>query len=276
MNKIILGCVGLLLIFAVPALAGVTITATRVSSTEVTVSFTNTDQMIGNPVRSVALDITVGAADVNHPAIITSVIPAKRGPSSSANPGYGIFPASFARVINPADPNWNDAEYTPVALLEDLPADTQPGIGTNAVTVELGSLYVGGPNKPVEGDLLTLVIALPGGGNVGLALNASRVGVVMEDNTTPTPALVGCTLLAGTCWDAVNECAGQLYGDATCDGTVNIDDLRELKDAWGDTPYNCTTDFNRDETVNIDDLRVLKDGWGLSGFDPNSLNQTCP
>lgn len=183
MNKIILGCVGLLLIFAVPALAEVTITATQVSGNEVEISYSGATA--GNPVRAFALDITLD----DPAAKIVSVTAAKRGISTSGAPGHGIFPASFARVINPADPNWNDADYTPVALQSDLPADTQPGIDSNGVTVELGSLYDGDANKPLTGSiLLTVKVDAPEMAIVDLDIlgNASRGGVVMEDGTSGT------------------------------------------------------------------------------------------
>ena len=183
MNKIILGCVGLLLIFAVPALAEVTITATQVSGNEVEISYSGATA--GNPVRAFALDITLD----DPAAKIVSVTASKRGVSTSGEPGHGIFPASFAREIDPADPNWDDADYTPVALQSDLPADTQPGIDSNGVTVELGSLYDGDANKPLTGSiLLTVKVDAPEMAIVDLDIlgNASRGGVVMEDGTSGT------------------------------------------------------------------------------------------
>ncbi|MHC4842430.1 MAG: c-type cytochrome, partial [Planctomycetota bacterium] len=83
----------------------------------------------------------------------------------------------------------------------------------------------------------------------------------------------------GTCWDS-EECVGQPNGDATCDGEINLDDLRALKDAWlavkGGAGYNCCADFTQDETVNLDDLRELKDGWLSSGLTPSTSNVSCP
>jgi len=188
MNKIILGCVGLLLIFAVPAMAEVTITATQVSGSEVEISYSGATA--GNPVRAFALDITLDNPD----AKIVSVTAAKRGISTSAAPGYGIFPASFAREINPSDPNWDDADYTPAALLKDLPSDTQPGIDSNGITVELGSLYDGDANKPLTGDLLlTLTIDAPEMAIVDLDIleNASRGGRFIS------PTSVRMSMLSG-------------------------------------------------------------------------------
>ena len=199
MKKIIVS-LAVLLMFAVPASAAVTITATRGTGDQVEVSFTNTEQAI-NPVRAFALDITIDDSDAN----IVLVDPNMTGESTAVNPGYGVFPASFSRVIDPETPNWDDPTYTPVALLQDLPSDTQPGIDSNGITVEMGALYVGGPNKPIEGLLFTFDFDIVADCNVELALNVSRGGLVMEDGSTPTPILIGCHLTLFEC-----ECCGDL------------------------------------------------------------------
>jgi hypothetical protein len=107
---------------------------------------------------------------------------------------------------------------------------------------------------------------------------------------------------AGTCWDLVNECAGQyafdaasaaitgLGGDSNCDGTVNFADLNALKRCWGETKagspnlcdlvtqdvYCCCTDFNHDGVINFVDLNILKATWGNVGYAPSTLTQNCP
>ena len=89
----------------------------------------------------------------------------------------------------------------------------------------------------------------------------------------------------GTCWDP-DECAGQPFGDATCDGdvnagAVNLGDLLALKKAWGASgppwiePY-CCADFNHDGKVNLGDLLILKENWGRTGFTPSTENHMCP
>ena len=208
MKKIIVS-LAVILMFAAPASAAVSIICTP-DGNEVTVSFTNTDQTTGNPVRAFALDIILD----NPAAKIVTVTAAKTGESTAGAPGYGVFPASFAREIDPGNPNWDDPNYTPVALLSDLPSDTQPGMDSNGITVELGSLYVGDANKPVEGDLLTFVVDTAAACNVVMALNVSRGGVVMENGDTPTPSMPGCTIVACDC-----------FGDADGSGKVNASDI---------------------------------------------------
>jgi hypothetical protein len=89
-------------------------------------------------------------------------------------------------------------------------------------------------------------------------------------------------LYDGTCWNFAT-CAGQPFGDATCDGVVgviNLGDLVALKAAWGKsapyTPPFCCADFNHDGAINLGDLVILKQNWGRTGFAPSTANQTCP
>ncbi|MHC4475586.1 MAG: DUF4350 domain-containing protein [Planctomycetota bacterium] len=87
------------------------------------------------------------------------------------------------------------------------------------------------------------------------------------------------TLGVGTCWDPA-QCRGQPYGDATCDGTVNLADLFALKADFGKcapwTSPECCADFTQDGCINLADLFALKAGFGSSGYSPSTLNQTCP
>jgi predicted outer membrane repeat protein len=84
---------------------------------------------------------------------------------------------------------------------------------------------------------------------------------------------------SATCWDA-SACAGQPYGDATCDGTINLADLFALKIYWAQVaPWvdpECCADFSRDGKVSLADLFALKAGFGTSGYSPSIGNQLCP
>ncbi|MHC4482882.1 MAG: dockerin type I domain-containing protein, partial [Planctomycetota bacterium] len=84
---------------------------------------------------------------------------------------------------------------------------------------------------------------------------------------------------AGTCWDQ-RECAGQPFGDATCDGQVNLDDLAALNAAWGmSSPYanpHCRADFNHDGCVDDTDLAILETNFSTSGYSPSTGNENCP
>lgn len=266
MKKIIVS-LAVLLLFAVPALAGVTITATQISGTEVEVSFTNTDQAT-NPVRAVAIDIVLDDAN------IVSIDPNMTGESIAVNPGYGVFPASFSRVIDPENPNWDNSAYTPAALLEDLPSDTQPGLGTHGVTVEMGSLYVGGPNKPIEGPLFTFTIDNDCN-IVQMEENVSRGGVLLEDGSPGTTFILGGKIVycppiqlgqEHLNWIAVGRpkcwcCKYQEGGDLNGDGYTNPTDVMTVlrpayPSSYPTAPYDHRADMNHDGFVNPQDVML--------------------
>jgi hypothetical protein len=80
------------------------------------------------------------------------------------------------------------------------------------------------------------------------------------------------------CWDP-HACAGQPYGDATCDGVVGLGDLFALKAYYGKMqPYDapeCCSDFNHDGAVSLGDLFILKTRFGTSGYSPSTGSQRC-
>ncbi|MHC4528403.1 MAG: right-handed parallel beta-helix repeat-containing protein [Planctomycetota bacterium] len=82
-----------------------------------------------------------------------------------------------------------------------------------------------------------------------------------------------------TCWEA-GECAGQRYGDATCDGVPSLADLFALKAYFGKrapwTDPECCVDFNHDDSVNLADLFILRFNFGSGPYSPSTLNQNCP
>ena len=182
------------LLLASPAMAAVSITITPgPGDCNATISYSDD----GDPcyVRAFALDITVDDGN------IVAVDAAMAGDCNATDKGYGIFPGSFARVIDVAAPNWADPLYSPVGYADDLPGDTLGGIGTSGVTVEMGSLYVDGNEPPSSGVLCTVKVSVAC--NMSVAVNAGRGGVVLEDASTVAPTLPsptaipcegGCTL----------------------------------------------------------------------------------
>jgi hypothetical protein len=83
----------------------------------------------------------------------------------------------------------------------------------------------------------------------------------------------------GNCWDP-SECAGQRYGDATCDSVPSLADLFAIKAGFGKSaPWRgsyCCTDFNHDGTVDLADLFILKRYFGSGPYSPSTGNQQCP
>ncbi len=133
----------------------------------------------GEVVRAFALDVSVDTGR------IIGVSDYFRGLSTAENQGYGIFPASFRDNIT-VDPqnniNWNNSEYTPLAVMADTPLDTLAGLNSSGVTLEFGGLW--DPNVPEAiprptGTLCSLHVSA--GTTVTLKANRSRGGVVLVE-----------------------------------------------------------------------------------------------
>lgn len=276
MKKILFVLVALL--FAAPAWASVDITMAQVDDTnEVIISITSTE---ANLIRAYSLDIKLAANGGDPDPNILEV--------AVLNAGYWAFPGTIQ-----IDASGNVTSLgSPVAEYGDLPQDTLAGLDSNGVTVELGSLYApvgpGSPNAPAQNGAL-LSVKVSDSACITITANESRAGasgVVMEDpDESPTVNLPGTLCIEvitvpPTCWDNAGECGGQMLGDATCDGAVNLADLFALKAAWGAVPPwvapKCCADFNQSGAVNLADLFVLKANWGKTGLLPATKNQVCP
>jgi hypothetical protein len=153
---------------------------------------------------------------------------------------------------------------------------------------EDGTLYVTGFTAPRFGGGQ----ALPAG--IETVFTTPMLAIAAPDGSEPVDAneITGCGLTlplsalwtavdpnAGTCWGHA-ECAGQTFGDATCDGNVNLADLFALKANFGKcapwTPPECCADFTQDGCINLGDLFALKAGFGTSGYLPSTGTQDCP
>jgi len=172
------------LLFTVPAGAVVNITCQQIgSSDQVLVSY----QVVGElkKVRAFALDITVN----------NGVISAVDANVATYDPNYNIYPGSIVIV----DGDISD-RGTAVADPNGHP-DTQPGIGTNGITVEMGALYsppVDPCGPPLQGALLKFTNTVASGNTiVTITENGTRSGVVMTDSNSPVGGVSapGCTIV---------------------------------------------------------------------------------
>jgi hypothetical protein len=170
-----------MLLIATPAFATVTINAVYKGQIDsnyvVEVNYT-----ADVAVRAFALNI-----EVNNGADINKIY----GYQVGDNNGFGIFPGNFRDFITAATPDWQVTGYTPVAPAADR--DAKPGIGTAAITVEMGSLYAA-TAPGTSGVLFNLNIArnsAPVFSDVNLSTNATRGGVVLETGASVTPTLNG-------------------------------------------------------------------------------------
>lgn len=254
--------VAILVVFmvAAPVLAEVAVTATDEGEGVVAIAYTSDVN-----VSAFALDITV--TDGN----IVGISDYFAGDCNATEKGYGIFPGNFKRYINPINPWWEDSRYTPVGYVDDYPGDTQPGLGSNGITVEMGALYEPGNQPALSGTLCKVTVNK----NATLCVTANEIRgkVVLEDSTSVDPNLAGaCTEVAVCC-----------YGDRTDDG----DDLPDAGDVSGlavylyfngdpndgwkaamASPYECM-DLNNNTYLDAGDVSALAVHLYFNG-DPNN------
>ncbi len=164
MRKVVLVLAAFML--AVPVMAQpVAITCTSDGS-EVTVKFNNPGAEL---VRAFALDITV-----DNDSNIVSM--------SDFHPEYYIYPGSID--VND-DTGLVDKWGSPDCNVNDYPGVTEPGIGSEGVTIEMGSLYDVNDNDhnqpPPQSNQTICKFVVDKVCSVSIVENSARGGVVMED-----------------------------------------------------------------------------------------------
>jgi hypothetical protein len=252
MKKMIFALAVLLL--AAPAWATtVTVSCAQVEDTNKVEIWYETDASLP---RAFGLDITI--SDGN----IVACEPAMVGECSATVRGMGIFPGTIT-----IDAVGNVTDYgSPVAPESDLPEDTQPGLGTNSITVEMGSLYVDTNSPDPCGLLCTLTIADTQSCTVSIAANVSRAGngVVLED-----PDEVA-TVTLGTCpYNYITDCFYEGLVDC-CGHTVTAAEVATWEslgkpECWC-YPCHCRADSDGNCLIQPVDALALRDAWpGLGG-----------
>jgi hypothetical protein len=180
------------LLFTTPAWAKVRITVVPDGKTA-TIKYA-TD---GEKVRAFALDITADKG------LIQGISGFIRGESTKEKPGYGIFPANFARhiTVNPDTGDvakWDVNDYTPVA--DPCDPGALGGLGTPGITIEMGALYYptddSSPNAPLnQGTLFKLTLSEQA--KLTVKLNEVRGGIVLTNPDVPAVVdLSGATSIA--------------------------------------------------------------------------------
>jgi hypothetical protein len=153
---------------------------------------------------------------------------------------------------------------SPVAPQSDLPSDTKPGLDSNGVTIEMGSLYapvgIPTPNTPDPcGPLVSITVDKSC--TLTITANVSRAGpggLVMESPDEvvtvilPPPTFVSC----------VTECYGAMADYAEWEIVGKPDCWCYPRQCLGDAdglPYAKPNYW-----VSIPDLTVLKAAWNLN------------
>jgi len=180
MKKIIAAL--LVLAVAAPAFA-TTVTATQISGNEVEISYdASSDPCL---VRAFGFDIIIDSPDVTI------------SETNDTSADYWVFPGTIT-----FSGSGISSYGTPVAEVGDN-ADTQPGLDSNAVTLEMASLYESSEPAPAAtGDLIVLAVDAnlvtgPGTVNLTMADNGARGGIVLEDGSSGS-AYNGTTLYLST------------------------------------------------------------------------------
>jgi hypothetical protein len=233
----------------------------------------------GEKVRAFALDITVDKG------VIVDINDFIQGESTKDKPGYGIFPANFARYITVnADTGevakWNVKSYTPVADPCDPGALPKSGLGTYGITVEMGALYyppddssVNAP--PTQGKLFKLTLSEQA--KLTIKTNEARGGIVFTNANAALPADID---LAG----ATNiSIAGG--GIAIASTSAEYDEWVAVgKPACWTFPRQCHGDADGQKEgnakdgysyVGMNDMKILLEGWMVPEADVIRGNGIC-
>ena len=210
-----------------------------------------------NRVRAFALDVNVAGAN------IVGV--------SNLNADYYVYPGSIE--IDSGGNVTDDGN----AVCDSAYPGTNPGLGTDAVTIEMGSLYAASDpdhNTPPGNSGILLKLQLSGKGNVSIAKNTIRGGVVMENpGLSPTVNTTGCGFAPPECFPSDHpdyamwsrayvgkpDCWCYTY---QCKG--DTDNVFEGKDNPGKRKY-----------VVLADLQLLSSGWQKVETDPDFSSFIC-
>jgi hypothetical protein len=269
-----LACALVVLLATAPAWADVNISASAAGdpcdANQAIITISYSEDEVGQ-VRAFALDITL-EGEANVVAV------------DCVNGDYYIYPGSIDIASDGTINSWGSC------LCSSSYAGTLPGLDSNGVTVEMGSLYEEGEPAPADANTL-VVLTINGCGdvNVLLAENVIRGGVVMEDpDASPTVNLTGTSTTLPDCptgkclvvgqtvggnlitqamydlWVSLGEPASWCYdchslGDTNGDCFVDAVDVQLFVAAW--SVYDADADTNNDGTIDAVDVQALLNGW---------------
>ena len=232
------------LFFAAPAMAGIVVEAAHTGSGNVTVTYDANGAT--ELIRGFAINI-----QVDNGAQITA--------ATDFCVKYNIYPGSIeitgTEVTDDGSPVCDPAIYPGT--------DTLGGVGTSGITIELAAVYDPAVMGSAPASSSTLCeLTVDKSCIVTLTQNTPRKGIVMEDTSRATDALLkGCSVSLHPEW----ECLSQQHGDSDCSGLVDNDDMNTLRVSifknQGDSGYDPAADFNRDGKINFADLIIFRQNY---------------
>jgi hypothetical protein len=240
-------------LFCPPAIAGVTIDVNDLGKGWVALEYSTT-----SPIAGAGLNV-----EVSQGVIVDIRLPGFDGNEPNGG-GFGIFPPSFARIIDPNDPNWADSGYAPVGDSNGVTGiGTLGGLDTDNITLELGAF---GDPTALTGTFIEILVSRSC--IMTVSANAMRGGIVLVGgasggfSSTSGPVVVEPVRSESViCWYYSTRC----FGDFDDDGTVNIKDFFSQGDTWLKTyleaGYDPCMDFNRDGMVDYNDFLIFIDNW---------------
>jgi hypothetical protein len=275
--------------FAATAMGAVTITITPGGDCEAIITYTADAN-----VSAFALDVTVDTGTID------GAVAAFEGECNETTQGYGIFLGTI-EILESGDVNdWG----SPVGDPCDLPSDTEGGLGTSGVTLEMGALYTTGNQPALSGTLCTLTVS--DDCNMTVTENAGRGGIVYENGSDATlagggptnvPCVGGCTMpnviglteaaaiaaITGAGLPSptvdhvpdnanVGDCVAQsptAGGPIDCGTATSIDVGYAYPDEW-DWPGQCHGDTDgNDLSITLTDFQIFKAAFA-GAWDANS------
>jgi len=291
MKKLV--CLLTVLAFAAPAMADpcniVEITGEDAGNGQLRVSYEvdpcSPDDLVGIALLFECSDATIDPCD---PCTVVSTDPCLPVYMDYAHDQIpdGWDPCDY----DPCDPPYEIGDGVPIA------DPCGPGVlGAEGTNFVLCMAQVVDPcttiPKGVKRELAVVQLKKGSGSSTYVLISAEvslRGGAVGSEFIVNVPAAPGVEVTfegPPECWDIL-ECGGQPQGDFSCDGSVNLTDLGDIRDAWGTNyltdplgtgpgEYNCCADSNHDGSVNLTDLGDIRTGWGSSGHTPATGAQYC-
>jgi hypothetical protein len=247
------------LLLAAPAFCDINV-ACSADGNEVTVTYATTDS---NLPRAFGLDISLSGS-----ANIVAV--------TYSDPNFWVHPGTISIV----DGDVND-EGTPVAPYSE-PGRELEGLGTDGMTIEMGSLYdandANHPDPP-DGSGVLLKFTVDSNCYVTIGGNAARGNVVLEDTTEASANYSTCEV-TGECYTGPDYAAWVAVGKPSC-WCANVNPRQCKGDVDGLKEGNSKQGY---WYVGGNDLTILAAGWkipeppkgsGVLGLSSSGVELVC-